>query len=763
MATKISPGVGLNFGYVTGEDGWGDEVNANWMLLDAVTVPFVKSGTVTVPPTNALEGDRYLIPSGATSVWSTQAGNIAIWYQGKWLYFTPLTGWYQRAWDTRTTYVFDGAAWVVFMDSVTPETMSQINAALAAAVSSGEDALATAGDRSATRIDMLAAQSARDGAVVAQGVTATDRGLAQIARAGAVTAQGIAEAAQVAALDSAETAFYAAGSATTKEGQAAISRQAAAASAAEALGYLNVYRTTSYGPLAADPTVDPLGNAPTTGDEYFSTSESVLKRYNGTEWLGADLNTQNLAASGGAALVGYLPAGTGAVATTVQGKLRESVSVKDFGAVGNGSTDDTAAIQAALNSNNGSIAVYFPRGVYRITSTILIPQSRANKMTGDGFNPQEVANPVEGTVIKWAGAANGLMFSSNIAGGANTSGLTIRDMRFDGDNIASRGMVLGADSAHPQHEYFENVQFRNFAFNGTDACLDLAGASYSKYGVADSTFINVLIDGGARALRISSQQLNFYGGAIGAKNGSVLVELGDNSHPKFYGTGFYSGPGNPISVFGVAGTVGIDGLECYGCWNEGQQSLFKRIGGVVSPAVGALRVIFHGQRSACVSSGTRVIDLTGLSSNLIWEGGYNDNLGQPAVYLETASTMTVYQLQSGGFTYTGTGTVTEYRSNGVKRWLGVGVADELEFNTSIGISGRNSIGAMAGLLRLNSDDLCVLGDDSRGTPTKLAVGPSANFPGGAAKYNGIVGVDSTNIWLVYYVNGQRFRVVGTAY
>lgn len=40
--------------------------------------------------------------------------------------------------------------------------------------------------------------------------------------------------------------------------------------------------------------------------------------------------------------VGYTPAGTGAVTTTVQAKLRESVSVKDFGAVGDGVTDDTA-------------------------------------------------------------------------------------------------------------------------------------------------------------------------------------------------------------------------------------------------------------------------------------------------------------------------------------------------------------------------------------------------------------------------------------
>jgi hypothetical protein len=465
------------------------------------------------------------------------------------------------------------------------------------------------------------------------------------------------------------------------------------------------------------------------------------------------------------ASLGYQPAGTGAVATTIQAKLRETVSVKDFGAVGDGTTDDTTAIQNALNTNSGNVAVYFPRGVYRITSTILIPQNRATKMYGDGFNPQEVTNPVEGTVISWAGAVNGLMFSSNVNGGANTSGLIINDMRFDGNNIASRGMVIGADAAHPQHEYFENVQFRNFAFNGTDACLDLAGASYSKYGVADSNFMNVLIDGGARALRVSSQQLNFYGCAFGAKNGSILVELGDNCHPKFFGCGFYSGPGNPISVFGVAGTVGIDGLECYGCWNEGQQGLFGRIGPTFSPLVGALRVIFHGQRSACVAGGTYVINLTGLSSNLIWEGGYNDNLGQPNVYLETGSTMTVYGLQSGGFTYTGSGTpvVTEYRYNGVKTHLGVGLTDNIDFNTNVGLTGRNSVGNRPNLIKLNTDDICVLGDDSLATLTKLSNGPSANFPAGAAKYNGVVGVDSTNGWLVFYVNGTRYKLVGTSY
>ena len=75
-------------------------------------------------------------------------------------------------------------------------------------------------------------------------------------------------------------------------------------------------------------------------------------------------------------LVTYTPAGTGAVPTTVQTKLRETVSVKDFGAVGDGVTDDTAAIQAALDAADTGTCkkVIFPAGTYKTTAQLTIRQ-----------------------------------------------------------------------------------------------------------------------------------------------------------------------------------------------------------------------------------------------------------------------------------------------------------------------------------------------------------------------------------------------------
>jgi Pectate lyase superfamily protein len=51
--------------------------------------------------------------------------------------------------------------------------------------------------------------------------------------------------------------------------------------------------------------------------------------------------------------------------------LRESVSVKDFGAVGNGTADDTSAVNAAIATGKN---VFFPEGTYKITAVVNLTQ-----------------------------------------------------------------------------------------------------------------------------------------------------------------------------------------------------------------------------------------------------------------------------------------------------------------------------------------------------------------------------------------------------
>jgi hypothetical protein len=84
---------------------------------------------------------------------------------------------------------------------------------------------------------------------------------------------------------------------------------------------------------------------------------------------------RDLAALGG----GFIQTGTGAIQRTVESKLKDTVSVKDFGAVGDGVADDTAAVQAALDA---AFAIYFPAGNYSFDGSLNLRQG--NSLIGPG-------------------------------------------------------------------------------------------------------------------------------------------------------------------------------------------------------------------------------------------------------------------------------------------------------------------------------------------------------------------------------------------
>ena len=120
--------------------------------------------------------------------------------------------------------------------------------------------------------------------------------------------------------------------------------------------------------------------------------------------LGAGLGTAVAAVVGPTTLAG---AATGSTPTSTPAPSDGSWNVKASGAAGNGTADDTAAIQAALNSGRaaGGGTVFFPPGRYRITAPLTVYPN----LTLDGAGPNASviqqatasAHGLTGTDLSW--------------------------------------------------------------------------------------------------------------------------------------------------------------------------------------------------------------------------------------------------------------------------------------------------------------------------------------------------------------------------
>ena len=80
---------------------------------------------------------------------------------------------------------------------------------------------------------------------------------------------------------------------------------------------------------------------------------------------------KDLATSAGSTFIGWIQAGTGAVLRTISAKLRDKVTFEDYGAVGDGSTDDTVAMNAAL-ATGYNVKAADTRKTYRITGPLVM-------------------------------------------------------------------------------------------------------------------------------------------------------------------------------------------------------------------------------------------------------------------------------------------------------------------------------------------------------------------------------------------------------
>ena len=274
------------------------------------------------------------------------------------------------------------------------------------------------------------------------------------------------------------------------------------------------------------------------------------------------------------------------VTRSLQSKLDDTVDVRDFGAVGDGVTDDTGAINRAIQQLYGSVyldastrvrrTINFPAGTYAVSNTILIPPYA--KIVGEGRNNTVIVSTNGGVPIfktvdsQYNGTGStkprdvfiqDIALSANVAPGSLTNALLQVDglingkfvnMRFVGNVGATNNLVYVTDNVSNTR----NVTFDNCTFTtaGSGVNVVVNGNGISSVRINNSYFENLTITGLTTSSTVNgvSSLKNFYGNVATPRlinNNSTFVSLGEN----YYGTGGANVGGLVLGRETLSGTV----------------------------------------------------------------------------------------------------------------------------------------------------------------------------------------------------------------
>jgi len=246
-------------------------------------------------------------------------------------------------------------------------------------------------------------------------------------------------------------------------------------------------------------------NVVTVGDVETVTSTMIAS---GTI-IDADVN---ISGAINATKLNFLQVGASGVARTVDSKLKDVVSVKDFGAVGDGIADDTAAIQAAINTGK---AVFVPAGAYKTTAS-LTSSGLDFILIGETHNAMSEKNNEEnnltGSVITYFGSNS--LYPIDPVNAATTNQICIKNLTILAPKtltvaiVRLRGDSLTGTEYHAQVTMsdvrigtrdFDNVVNGINGYVATGLLLDCTGRWF--FG---ANFTNIYIFGCQRGLFIST-------------------------------------------------------------------------------------------------------------------------------------------------------------------------------------------------------------------------------------------------------------------